>query len=73
MPNMHDNSKLMRVQNSTYEKIRQVAFENRIAMNAQLAVIVDEWCATNGIVVDVDRVVRPARKNTPAPAPRRRT
>ena len=40
MPNSHQNSSLMRVQNETKEKIVSIAKAERRAANAQLAVIV---------------------------------
>lgn len=65
MPNSHGNSSQMRVQNETYAKITAVARQQRRAANAQLALIVDEWLATNNLVVDVAGVP-PARRDTPA-------
>ena len=66
MPNSHKNSKLMRVQNETAQKIQLVAESERRAANAQLAVIVDEWCADRGIDISTGRAVYPARRDTPA-------
>lgn len=65
MPNQHENSRLMRVQNETFEKIAAVADAEHRARNAQLAVIVDEWCVMKGWAIDLGNTVRPARKNTP--------
>lgn len=66
MPNSHTNSILMRVQNETAAKIREVARIERRAANAQLAVIVDDWMRDRGIAVDVSRTVaKPARRDTP--------
>lgn len=64
MPNSHSNSKLMRVQNETAQKIEMVALTERRAANAQLAVIVDEWLEWKGYDIDTAGV-RPARHDTP--------
>jgi hypothetical protein len=69
VPNQHENSRLMRVQNETFEKIKAIGDHERRAANAQLAVIVDEWMAWNGWEVSVPPNVRPARKDTAARPP----
>lgn len=66
MPNSHKNSKLMRVQNETAQLIEMVAAAERRAANAQLAVIVDEWCADRGITIETGAGVYAASRNTPA-------
>lgn len=71
MPNQHNNSRLMRVQNETAEKIAAVADHESRAMNAQLALIVDEWCSTNGWEFAMSPTLKPARKDTPMTQARR--
>ena len=67
MPNSHNKSSLMRVQNETKQVIETIASQERRAANAQLAVIVDEWCTLTGRTVDVSRTgTEPARRNSPA-------
>lgn len=66
MPNSHDNSQLMRVQKDTFEKISVIAEAEHRAKNAQLALIVDEWCTMKGYAINSQH--RPARHDTKPPA-----
>lgn len=67
MPNQHENSRVMRVQRDTVEKVAAIADAEGKAWNAMLARIVDEWMVENNWSVSSRVGIVPARTDTPAP------